>query len=538
MTEKLISLISTDTFGSCHGIRSISVYLKTHGYTTSIYFMRTPRRFYSKHILNDLRVRVSNSNLIGISCLSQNAEKANQVIEFLKPLGIPIVWGGIHATLNPERCLEYADIVCIGEGEGAILDLAESLDDKDKIKTIKNIWVKENGFIYKNELRPLISNLDELPLEDYELDKQFVLVQSKYINKIIQPGLVFTQYRYLLNKSDRRGFSVMMSRGCPFSCFYCYNYDLHKLYGEDNPKVRRKSVEAAISELVYRKQTIANFNFFVFDDDEFLGRPLEEIKRFSAAYKEKVNLPFACYFHFSNFIEEKLKTLVDCGLRMITIGIQSGSSRINTQIYKRIMPDRQQCIEIAEQINRYRGKILPPFYQIIIANPYENEEDVSESIRLVRSLPKPFLLRVFHLAFFPGSAMAKKALSDGIIKSEKEFCYKNDFFDAFSHFGIRRKNKPLYHWFLLELLTGRHTRKRAGLISERTFNILSNKRIVSFFSKFRFAMYLLRYLLVFKFMFEPYLRSYILSLFFKSDVKLDNFGKSDEEQKYKTHLRK
>lgn len=111
--------------GMCHGIRSIFAYLKAHGYTTSIYFMYTPRRFYSKHILNDLRVRVSNSNLIGISCLSLNAERAIQVIEFLKPLGIPIVWGGIHATLNPEKCLEYADIVCIGEGERAILDLLD-----------------------------------------------------------------------------------------------------------------------------------------------------------------------------------------------------------------------------------------------------------------------------------------------------------------------------------------------------------------------------------------------------------------------------
>ncbi len=139
MKNRLITLISTDSSGSCHGLRSISAYLRAHGHTTSIYYMRITRQSYSKRVLHNLVNRVSSSDLIGISCLSQNAEKATQVIESLKPLGIPIVWGGIHATLNPERCLEYADIVCVGEGEGAALDLVESLDDKDKIKTIRKL---------------------------------------------------------------------------------------------------------------------------------------------------------------------------------------------------------------------------------------------------------------------------------------------------------------------------------------------------------------------------------------------------------------
>lgn len=61
-----------------------------------------------------------------MSLMTNQFIQAKCVTEYLKKYHVPapIVWGGIQSTVEPEVCLEYADIVCLGEGEDALLELA------------------------------------------------------------------------------------------------------------------------------------------------------------------------------------------------------------------------------------------------------------------------------------------------------------------------------------------------------------------------------------------------------------------------------
>ncbi len=68
--------------------------------------------------------------------------KASKLIKQKMP-HLPIVWGGVHATISPEKCIEHCDIVCIGEGEGVIVELADSIENKKSIDKIKNLWIKK-----------------------------------------------------------------------------------------------------------------------------------------------------------------------------------------------------------------------------------------------------------------------------------------------------------------------------------------------------------------------------------------------------------
>jgi len=101
--------------------------------------------------------------------------------------GIHIIAGGIQPSLEPEKVLDdgVTDIVCIGEGELAYLELAEFLKEKKDIYSIKNLWIKQDNKIYKNSLRPLIENLDDLPFADFDLfdDKSFY---RPYHGKIVR----------------------------------------------------------------------------------------------------------------------------------------------------------------------------------------------------------------------------------------------------------------------------------------------------------------------------------------------------------------
>ena len=79
-----------------------------------------------------------------------------------------IVCGGPHPTLSPESMFSIPgiDAVVRGEGEYPMRDLADALSRKGEFRHIRNLWVRDGVRIVKNEMRPLIADLDELPYPD------------------------------------------------------------------------------------------------------------------------------------------------------------------------------------------------------------------------------------------------------------------------------------------------------------------------------------------------------------------------------------
>ena len=90
--------------------------------------------------------------------------------------GVPVLWGGVYPTVQPEVCIETADFVCIGEGEYPVCDLAEALAGDGETGGIPNIWSKSKGEIRRNPPRPLIRDLsccqEKLCSEDLKFGRQ------------------------------------------------------------------------------------------------------------------------------------------------------------------------------------------------------------------------------------------------------------------------------------------------------------------------------------------------------------------------------
>jgi radical SAM superfamily enzyme YgiQ (UPF0313 family) len=115
------------------------------------------------------------SDLIGISFMTHFFDRARQLTEHLKKnLKAPIIWGGIHPTVRPEESLDYADLVLVGEGEEAFLELVDNLAAGKDIQHLENIWMKKGQEIIKNPLRPLIQDLDRLPAFDFSLEEHYL----------------------------------------------------------------------------------------------------------------------------------------------------------------------------------------------------------------------------------------------------------------------------------------------------------------------------------------------------------------------------
>jgi len=127
---------------------------------------------------------LADSNVLGISCVSLYANQAKQLITRIKEKNPKtlVIWGGVHATLFPEDSINYADIVCIGEGEKSFMALLNRIENGEEFSNLKGLWVKQNGHVQQNELMPLMRD-EELGQRTDTSGIMFFLKIQKHVSK-------------------------------------------------------------------------------------------------------------------------------------------------------------------------------------------------------------------------------------------------------------------------------------------------------------------------------------------------------------------
>ncbi len=403
-----IALVSLYDTGAA-GLRILSSLLKAHGHKVSVIFYgemgRTHKEFHQfskiEYAQSAVRwcgegdkqefirlVRGLNPDLIGISLRSAFVPTAVELTgEMKKNVTAPILWGGIHPTLCPDESIQHADILCRGEGEFPLLDLVNALGEGTDIRQIPNLWVKRNGEIFRNDLRPL-NDPDELPFSDYTEDDKHYIYSHPY---------------------DIRVYSIMTSRGCPFSCTFCCNSILRETYKGKGKYIRRRSIENVMAELLSAKESHPLAEV-IFQDDVFVDDP-KWLYPFLEVYRSRIGLPFACFLH-SHFVSKPLiKTLKEAGLYTADLGIQSGSEGVRKGVYHR----RQSNEEIVRSAAILNSEIQMA-YDIIIDNPFETQADLIETIQLLLQFPHPYRVHLLTLTFFPGYPITVSAMEKGLIQ--------------------------------------------------------------------------------------------------------------------------
>jgi len=468
-----VALISTSTYPSDQGIRHVSSMLKANKHKVKVFFLPEDENYskrYSKKVLNQLCGMCNGFDVIGISSYASTSVRAVQVINKLKPLKKPIIWGGVHATISPDKCIEHVDLVCVGEGENTMLELLDKLEKNKDITDIANLWVRKDGRIYKNEIRNLVENLDSLPPPDYDLDDHYILehnnivpFEERHLN-----GMIFFQ----------------TERGCPNSCAYCSNNILKKLHTGKGKLIRFNSIGYAIKEMARLKNKFKTLGVFDIRDETLFARPSSDFQEFSRKYKKEVGIRFKCLADPPTMDEQKLSLLVDAGLTDIIIGIQ-GSERVNFEVYKRFITDAQ-TLKAAQIVNKFKDKVAV-MYDVITSNPYESSDDILNLINLLIKLPKPYYLSVNNLVFFFGTPLYDKAIADRVIKNKRDSAFDLNYWDRWKH--IRLKKKNAYLNLILNLMRGPCTDKRYGLIPYFVLRRLINPSSVSFNLKHNFLTY-------------------------------------------------
>ncbi|GAF78441.1 unnamed protein product, partial [marine sediment metagenome] len=319
--------------------------------------------------------------------------------------------------VRPEECLDYADMVCVGEGEASLVELAKRIKEGKNYYDIRGIWFKDKLKIIKNQVAPLILKLDAIPYQDYGFKTHYIL----------DKGYFYQMDAGRLNRDWSATYTTMATRGCPFGCSYCCNNTFNKMYAEQK-LIRKRSTNNIMRELVEVKEALPFIDCILFDDDAFLLYSESEIYEFCKRYKREIGLQLQITgVAPSTLTRTKLSFLVDAGLITIKMGIQSASERTK-RLYRRFHSNHQ-VEKAARMINEFKDKIKMPHYDIILDNPWETDEDLIETLMFLTKIPPPYQVQYFSLTFYPGTELYEKAKRDGIITNDLQDVYRKDYYN-------------------------------------------------------------------------------------------------------------
>jgi len=429
------------------GVRYLERSLTNAGYRVYILFLKNfnsikPEPVSDRELLlaKELVSELS-PGLIGLSVMSSlYMESVITVSNMLREhFSIPVVWGGVYASLFPGKSLGYADFVLRGEGEEAIVDLADALYGNKDHRRIPNLAYRDpvsGEKIIINEPRPLCTDLDQLGYPIFDACNKFYIENDRITNT--DPMM------------DSFSYELSASRGCPFTCTYCSSINLKRLYKGQGRYVRFRSVSSIISELEEALESVRNLRVIHFWDEIFPDDKLWT-DQFAHMYKSRIGLPFEIWAHPLRCSEYTISKLTDAGLHKVVMGIQSGSPRIRSDIFRR-RETQTDIIKASEVLSR--SKVPHVVYDFILRHPFENEDDIRQTYELCTKLARPFDLQLHGLNFFPGTDIIDIALRHGITVKISESGPTVPMREAYkSYWGQKNSSRIINFWYSLIYLS-------------------------------------------------------------------------------------
>ena len=379
------------------GIGSLSAVLKKDGHRVSV--LNIYKKINKKTFIE--RVVREKPDLLAFSATANMFFHIEDFCKWLlqENLRFKTICGGVHATLAPQEVIKTdgIDMVCIGEGEVALLELCSKLSQGEDITYINNLWIKTGDGIRKNPVGPVLEDLDELPFPDRNVFNKFELTAESV-------GIL----------------PITASRGCLYNCVYCCNHALRDVYPNKDKYLRFRSpgnVVAEIKEILARDPSFTSIRFY--DDILYLNKTW--VKEFTLLYKREISLPFSCNIRPELVDEEMVSLLQEAGCHMICMGIESGNDYIRNSILKRKINKDQ--IRGAFGLFEHAGMKVHVFNMVGI--PFEKPSDVLETIKL-NSEFSPDTFHVSILYPFMGTELYDVAKKEGFITGRRAGSFFND----------------------------------------------------------------------------------------------------------------
>ncbi len=353
-------------------VMTVARALEGAGFEARIIDMRTARDWQKQ-----LRSAVRQHPLyIGISAMTGRqihfGLKAAQVVRKADPC-IPLVWGGIHASVLPGETLEddRVDIVVAGDGEDPAVEIAASLAASRREAVMDRVFSTE-----PRDTRSSAGIGSTVNLTHVEV--------NPYITPVV---------------CDIKGLAHVTSRGCPHHCGYCYNQAIHGARWRADPPEAVVAHLARLSERGVRGVIFFDDNFFV--HRKRVERIAEGILEAGIAMALKADCRADYLVRYDT---EFLDLIRRAGFQLLYIGAESGSDRMLEVMQKGV------TVETTLQANRRLAAAgIRPHYSFMCGLPDETVDDMRATITLMRRLkaehPGAYLSPVKAYVPYPGTAL-------------------------------------------------------------------------------------------------------------------------------------
>ena len=297
------------------------------------------------------------ADLVGITAFTSSANWAYQIAEIYRERNIPVVMGGIHASMLPDEALQYVDSVVIGEAESIWEEVIRDFN-QGKLKKI-----------YRGEL-------------------------SELTNTVVPRRELFSD-QYLFA-------TVQTSRGCPMDCYFC------SVTPFNGKKYRQRPYEEVLDELEKIPQKMI---FFV--DDNILGYGKEAEQRAIELFKGMVNrgLNKSWFCQASlNFgdNEEVLKWAAKSGCKMVFLGLESADPVELKEMHKNLNLKLEYDWAF-QKIHKYGIVVLGAF---IFGSDTETQESIDRKTGYILKSPID-VVQTTILTPLPGTRLFEQYQREG-----------------------------------------------------------------------------------------------------------------------------
>jgi len=430
---QLVFVVNRIDFAINLGIAYLSGVLQANGYNVLIFEIGDhPKKLIQK-------LRRLKPDIVAYSVISGGHHEYltfNRALK--KELKFCALVGGPHTTFYPETIEDDAvDAICVGEGEIALLEFVKKFKPDDLPEDVRNFWVKKNGRIIKNPVRPPVAELDALPLPD----------RKSFIN----------QYPRINNYGIKQ---FMAHRGCPYACAYCFNKPYNTIY-KGNKIYRARDPEKICEEINYTR-TLTKIEVVRFVDDVFTLNKKWTLK-FAQIYKKRVGLPFHMNTRFDNLDEEIVYHLKEANCDLVNAGVEAGDAFIRDKIMNRHMT-LESIHNGARLLKKYGIKLLT---ENIIGVPGEDFDAALKTLQVNIDI-QPDMSNCSFFTPYP-----KLELTD--------YAVKKGYFDG----DVNKINSTYYYDILIDQKDKMLLRKKLNL---RPFFSLLTKHpsLLPFFIKYVF----------------------------------------------------
>jgi radical SAM superfamily enzyme YgiQ (UPF0313 family) len=341
-----------------------------------------------------LEKAVTDVDVIGITVLTPGLSSVQKIIQCCRSINplIPILIGGPHCSLFPERTLDKLDAdVCVqGEGEEAFILVINNLSLNNGYEHIPGIFYRDHERKIKKGLEiKVVKNIDSFGVPARHLVENYVY--GKWYNPRIKKG-EFT--------------SILFSRGCPYRCRFCSRgaIGFHRF--------RRRSVSHILSEL--SELSSNGYRHISVNDDCFPTVKEEAMELFEGIIAD--DLDFQIYLNASrvNLIDQELLDIMrQAGVVHIQFGLESGSQEILDFYQKETKVEQIEAI-----VTQSHKKGFFTAGSFILGAPIETRKHLLQTIHFAERLPLNSV-SYLPLRYMAGSSLWEWAVSEKKIKDNE-----------------------------------------------------------------------------------------------------------------------